>query len=87
MVEVAVKPAATNKSQESWGVLNLNLEQSRERSDGKPVASRNSANQRILKLEAENWPHNFHILQQQYLTWRKSIRSYERFMAEVQRMT
>ena len=40
-----------------------------------------------LKLEAKNGHINFICLQQQYLTRRKSVRSYDKFMAEVQRMT
>ena len=43
--------------------------------------------QRILKQEAGNGHIIFICLQQLYLTWRKSDRSYDRFTAEVQRMT
>ena len=65
MVEVAEKPAATDKSQESWEFSDSeswsNLEKEVTR---KPVASRNSEIQKIqgiLKLEAEKWPHHFHM--------------------------
>ena len=49
-----------------------------EQSWAKPVASR--------KLEDENGHIIFICLQQLYLAWRKSIRSYDKFTAEVQRM-
>ena len=70
MVEVAVKLAATDKSQESCEFSESESWSNREKEvTGKLVASRSSENQGILKLQGENGHKIF--------SCRKSIRSYE----------
>ena len=87
IAEVVEKPAATDKKQESWRFSESESWSNHEKVvTGKNVASRNQKSQRVLKLEAGNGHIIFICLQQLYLTWLKSIRSYERFTAEVQRM-
>ena len=62
MVEVAKKPAATDKSHESW-----NFHESESWSDhekevtGKLVASINSENLGIFKARSKHWPHHFQM--------------------------
>ena len=77
MVEVAKKPAATDKSQESWDIHESESWSDHEKEvTGKLVASINSGNSII-----------FICLQQLYLAWKMSLRSYDKFTAEVQWMT
>ena len=88
MAEVAAKPAATDESQESWEFHESESWSNHEKEvTGKLVASRNSENSGILKLEAEKMDINFIFLQQLNLTWNRSIRSYDKFMAEIHLMT
>ena len=85
LFEVAEKLAATDKSQESWEFSESESWSNDENGAmGKLVASKI---QRILELKAENGHIIFVCLQQLYLTWRKPIRSYERFTAEVEQTT
>ena len=87
MVEVTDKGAATDKSQASCEFSDSESWSSHQKEvTVKPVASRNSGNLESSKAGSRKWPHNFHSLQHQYLTWRKSTRSHERFMAKVQQM-
>ena len=72
MVEVAVKLAATDKSQESWKFLESESWSHHEQEvTGKRVACRSSKNQGILKLEAKIGHIIFMCLQLLYLTWKK----------------
>ena len=82
MAEVGGKPAATDESRESWEFSESESWSNHEKEVmEKPVASRNPGNSKNSKAGSRNWPHNFQCLQQQYLTWRKSIPSYDKFMA------
>ena len=62
MVEVAEKPAATDKSQESrefsesesWSIHEKEVTE-------KPVASRTSGNSKNSKAGSRKWSHNFHM--------------------------
>ena len=73
MDTVAVKPAATDKSQESW-----------EFCESEPWSSHEG----ILQLEAKTG-HNNHMCLEQLLhfAWRRSVRSHDKFTAEIQRIT
>ena len=90
MVEAAGRPTATDKCQEIWEFSESESWSNHENeATRKPVASMSKIQeiQRILKLAAQNGHIFFICLQPLYLTWRKSIRSYERFTAEIRRMT
>ena len=87
MVEVAGKLAATDESQESWDLSESESWSNHEKEvTGKLLHPEIQKVQGILKLEAENGI-IFICHQQLYLTWRRSIRSYDKFTAEVQWMT
>ena len=69
---VAVKPTATDESQEIWEFSESepwsNHEKegegkpvAHEKVPGKPVASRNSENSRNPKAKSRKWPHDFHM--------------------------
>ena len=76
MVEVVGKLAATDKSQESWEFSESESWSNHEKEvTVKLVASRNSGNSENSNVGSRKCPHNFHVSQQQYFTWRKSIRS------------
>ena len=80
MAEVAVKPAATDKSQEYWEFSESESWSNHEKEvTGKLVASRNSGNSENSRAGSRINGHIIFIcLQQLYLAWIKSIRSYER---------
>ena len=79
MVEVTDKAAATDKSQASCEFSDSESWSSHQKEvTVKPVASRNSGNSESSKVGSRKRPHNFHSLQHQYLTWRKSTRSYDK---------
>ena len=62
MVEVAVKPVATDKSQESWDFPECESWSDNEKEvTGKLVASRRSGISGNYKAGSKNWPHNFHM--------------------------
>ena len=63
MVEVAEKPAATDKSQESWEFFWFwILEQSPEKKwQGNLLRPEIQEIQRVLKAGSRKWPHNFHM--------------------------
>ena len=62
MVEVAVKPAATDESQESWEFSESeSWSNHEEKVTSKPVASRNSGNSGNSEAGSRKWPHNFHM--------------------------
>ena len=88
MDRVAGRPAATVKSLGSWSFLNPNPgATTRKKWRGNLLSPEILELQRTPKLEAGNGHIIFICLQQLYLTWRTSIRSYDKFMAEVQLMT
>ena len=62
MAEVAVKPVATDKSQEYWEFSESESWSNHEKEvTGKLVASRNSGNSENSKAGSRKWPHNFHM--------------------------
>ena len=62
MVEVGKKPAATDKSQESWDFPESESWSSHQKEvTGKFVASRNSENPGNSKVGSRKWPHHFHM--------------------------
>ena len=62
MVEVAAKPAATDKSQESWEFSESESWSNHEKEvTGKPVAPRSSENSGKSIAGSRKWPHNFHM--------------------------
>ena len=62
MVEVAEKPAATDKSQESWESSESESWSNHEKEvTGKLVASSSSENSWNSKAGSRKWPHNFHM--------------------------
>ena len=88
MDRVAGKPAATDKRHEKCEFSESESWSNHEKEvTGKPVEPRNSGTSESSKAGSRKWHIIFICLQQLYLTWIKSIRSYERFTAEVQRMT
>ena len=89
MVEVAGKLAATDKGQESWEISEFESWSSHQNEvTEKFVASRNlQLIQRVLKLEAEVATYFSYVSSTSTSNERKSTRSYERFVAEVQQMS
>ena len=88
MVEVAVTPAATDKSWKSWEFSESASWSNHEKKVSRiPVASRSSENSWCSKAGSRKTATSFSCLQQLYLTWRKSFRSDDKFLAEVQRIT
>ena len=88
MVEVVVTPAATDESQKSLEFSESASWSNHEKEvSGKLVASRNSDNSWYSKDGSRKTATSFSCLQQMYLTWRKSFRSDDKFLAEVQRIT
>ena len=82
MAKVVEKPVATDKRQESWDTPESESWNNHESEvTVNLVASRNSENSRSSEAESKIWPQHFHTShhQQAYLTWRKSIRSYDKF--------
>ena len=62
MVVVAVKPAATDKGQESWDFSESESWSNHEKEvTVKPVASRNSENSGNSNAGSRKWPHHFHM--------------------------
>ena len=88
MDRVAGKPAATDKSQESWECSESESWSNHEKEvTMKPVASRNSGTSENSEAGNRKWPQKFHLSPAVVRQMVKSIRSYERITAEDQRMT
>ena len=62
MAQVAVKLAATDKSQDPWEFSEFESQSNDEKEvTVKPVASRNSGNSENSEAQSRKWPHNFHV--------------------------
>ena len=62
MADVARKPAASDKSQDSWEFSESQSRSNHEKEvTEKLVASRNSGNSGNSKAGSREWPHNFHM--------------------------